>query len=502
MKREEKMEKLPPYEDIYTEFKESNKQLTKDLWETVSAFANTYGGNIYLGVKEIKHDNYSTFIPVGIPNAKKQITDFLNNIKNKGKISSHIVHENDISILHINGKEIVKICVPKASYTERPIYLDHNIKHTYIREGTRDSEATEEDLKAIIRDSEPDDNYDLLDNFTIQDDLKLTDIQQYKANLIDNTGDTTLIDTPINKFLYDIGLIRKDRKDGQNKLTKAALLLFGKFNSITDIYNSFMLDFIIKNSPLDPNYTDRIYTSNDKETPDNIFGFWTAVSSKLETLINNKFDISGMQRKDSGKKLLIAIREGLANCLVHADYQSKSPTKISFFKNQVEFLNHGEMLISPAQFFLPSDSKTRNDLIFQSFIKAGIGEHTGSGGYTISKTTSDLELRKPEIETSPQKTKLVLWKTNEEDFLKTMPKEWQSTYKIISNKLVVAYSDLSHLYKNRYQGRKILKSMEDAGLITQEGEKKGTKYLLSPRSPKLKKMMNNYIQNIQKSFLN
>ena len=44
--------------------------------------------------------------------------------------------------------------------------------------------------------------------------------------------------------------------------------------------------------------------------------------------------------------------------------------------------------------------------------------------------------------------------------------------------------------------------MEDAGLITQEGEKKGTKYLLSPRSPKLKKMMNNYIQNIQKSFLN
>lgn len=345
------MKNLPSYEDLHTEFKASNKQLTHDLWETISAFANTDGGNIYLGVKEIKHENYSEFIPTGISNPKRQITDFLNTIKNKSKMSKPVVHENDISTLTINGKTIVKICVPKASYTERPIYLDGNVKHTYIRENTRDSLASEEDLKAIIRDSEPDDNYDLLDNFTIEEDLKLTDIQQYKAKLIDNSGDTSLINQPIREFLHNIGLIRKDRKDGKLKLTKAALLLFGKFNSITDIYNSFMLDFIVKNNVLDANYTDRIFTSNNKDSPDNIFGFWMLVSSKLETLINNKFDVEGMQRKDSGQKLLKAIREGLANSLAHADYQSKSPIKISFFKDKVEFINPGEMLISPAHFF-------------------------------------------------------------------------------------------------------------------------------------------------------
>lgn len=496
------MEKLPVYEDLHTEFKKSNKQLTHDLWETVSAFANTDGRNIYLGVKEVKHENYSEFFPTGINNPKKQITDFLNNIKNKGKISKHVVHENDISTLNINGKTIVKICVPKASYTERPIYLDGNVKHTYIRENTRDSLASEEDLKAIIRDSEPDDNYDLLDNFTIEDDLKITDIQQYKAKLIDNSGDNNLINQPVKEFLYNIGLIRKDRKDRQLKLTKAALLLFGKFNSITDIYKSFMLDFIVKDSMLDANYVDRVFTSNDKESPDNIFGFWMLVSSKLETLVSNKFTVDGMQRKDSGKKLLKAIREGLANSLAHADYQSKSPIKISFFKDKVEFINPGEMLISPTQFFLPSDSKTRNDLIFQSFIKVGIGEHTGSGGYTISTTTSELELKRPEIDTTPQTTTLVLWKTSEEDILKSIPEMWRETYKVISNKLVVSYSDLKHLYKNHYQGMKIIKAMEEAGLITHQGKNKGRRYLLSNASPKVNKMMSEYIQNLQSRFLN
>lgn len=197
-------------------------------------------------------------------------------------------------MLNIKGKTIVKICVPKAPYTTRPVYLDGNVKHTYIRENTRDSLASEEDLKAIIRDSEPDDNYDLLDNFTIEDDLKITDIQQYKAKLIDNSGNTSLLNQSVKEFLYNIGLIRKDRKDRTLKLTKAALLLFGKFNSITDVYRSFMLDFIVKNSMLDANYVDRIFTSNDKESPDNIFGFWMSVSSKLETLVNNKFDVDGM----------------------------------------------------------------------------------------------------------------------------------------------------------------------------------------------------------------
>ena len=62
----------------------------------------------------------------------------------------------------------------------RPIFIKNDPKNTFIREGERDSRASEADLKAIIRDSSSTDNYDLLDNFTIEDDLNILDIQNFK----------------------------------------------------------------------------------------------------------------------------------------------------------------------------------------------------------------------------------------------------------------------------------------------------------------------------------
>lgn len=49
---------------------------------------------------------------------------------------------------------------------------------------------------------------------------------------------------------------------------------------------------------------------------------------------------------------------------------------------------------------------------------------------------------------------------------------------------------------------KIINAMEKAGLITQKGENKGRRYLLSNASPKVNKIMNEYIQDLQSQFLN
>lgn len=107
-----------------------------------------------------------------------------------------------------------------------------------------------------------------------------------------------------------------------------------------------------------------------------------------------------------------------------------------------------------SQFFESSDSKTRNDLIFQTFVRSKLGEHTGSGGATILNTSINLKLDMPEITSIPSKTVLVVWKESHEDFIKKLPSAWRETYLIMSEKLVVGFSDLRHLYKSNYQGKK------------------------------------------------
>lgn len=497
LKGKNKMEKLQQFEDIHTEYKKSQNSIPRAMWETVSSFANTDGGNIFLGVDEIKNGNSSYFKPCGVNSVNKLITDLLNTVKDKSKISTQAFKEDNIETLSYDNKKIIKISIPKAEYKNRPVYLNGDPKKTYIREGERDSKANEDDLKSILIDSKGTDNYDLLNGFDI-DDLKIATIQNYRGILFDQTSDKNILNMSVPDFLKSIGLMRKDRKTNEFKLTKAALLLFGKFNSITDIYKSFMLDFIVKNTPLDVDYIDRVYTSNSIENPDNIFEFYIQVSEKMKSLVDNKFKLRDLIRKDDGEKLITVLREGLVNSLVHADYRSGLPTKISFFKDKIEFENAGQMRVSTENFFIRTDSKTRNDLIFQAFIQARLGEHTGSGGYRILSNTQQMKLKTPEITTDVKKTKLVIWKITEKDIIDSLPVKWQEPYKIISEKLVVSYSDLSYLFKTKYEGMKILKEMINAGLIIRSGKNKGTRYLISSDSPTIKRRTSEYIKLMQK----
>ena len=71
MTKEELLERLKDIEWDDFEVKEASGGLPKSMWETVSAFSNTAGGWIILGVKERRNESGSMYVISGVPDAEK-----------------------------------------------------------------------------------------------------------------------------------------------------------------------------------------------------------------------------------------------------------------------------------------------------------------------------------------------------------------------------------------------------------------------------------------------
>ena len=134
------------------EFKESKNKLPKSIWETYSAFSNSRGGIIVLGIKENKENNICTI--EGIDNYNNILKDFWNTINNKEKINFNNLMDDDIEIKNIDNKTIIVISIPVADRRNKPIYINNNpITGTYKRYHEGDYKCSKEEIRVMISES-------------------------------------------------------------------------------------------------------------------------------------------------------------------------------------------------------------------------------------------------------------------------------------------------------------------------------------------------------------
>ena len=124
--------------------------LPKSIWETYSAFANTHGGIILLGVEEWADKSLHT---VDLPAPDRLIKEFWDIVNNPNKTSVNVLSSKDVFVQEVDGNHIVVINVPRAKRSYKPVYVDGNPLCTYRRNGEGDYRCTKEEYQAMVRDA-------------------------------------------------------------------------------------------------------------------------------------------------------------------------------------------------------------------------------------------------------------------------------------------------------------------------------------------------------------
>ena len=216
------------------EFKHASGGFPGNFWDTYSSFANTEGGTIIFGVEEKDGKLYLDVLSDEI--VEKYRKDFWNNVNNKSTVSCNLLKNDDLEVAKFNGYNIMLFHIPCAAREQRPVFRTTNpYNGTFKRDYEGDYKCTEKEVQRMFADanvSTPADSR-ILQNYSL-DDFDKESLQQYRQLFAVARPNHPWLGLDDMKLLEKLGGYRKDRETGEEGFTLAGLLMFGKYDSITD----------------------------------------------------------------------------------------------------------------------------------------------------------------------------------------------------------------------------------------------------------------------------
>jgi ATP-dependent DNA helicase RecG len=377
--------KYPDHESITLEFKHEIPPDLRKIYRTVIGFANRFGGKIIIGV-----ENSGVICGVPESHADRTLETLAKSIYES--CSPPILPQ--VYFQRIQERTIVVIEVSPGN--QKPYYLKSLGVNdgVFIRTGRSTIRATPElhdELAWASRGRSPDSRP--IYNASVDD----IDSSAFKHFLAQRHQQASKI--PQLLALRNYGVLLQEH--GQDLPTTGGILLFGK-----DPQKYLSEAFVIVTEYEGSKGRNVIATRDCTGT---IFAQYSSAYEFILSKLNYSFVITARRRKDICEIPEVAIREILVNAIVHRNYQTAAPTKVSIYRDRIE-------IFSPGGFPGPLDplnlksglTYIRNTIITRAFREVGLIQKLGSGFLTVFDSYLTADLPEPKIEGDAEFVKCIL----------------------------------------------------------------------------------------------
>ena len=371
MTRNDLIERLNKYEWSDVEFKEARNAAPRSAYETVSAFANTAGGWLVFGVR----DRGGTLEMVGVMQVDKVQNEFLSTLRSRQKINRAIGVAEDV--VETDGTTLLVFHIPESPRSDKPVYLDGDIRRSYIRRGAGDERCTPEEIERFLRDAS-EDRYDGEPLGLDAEEFFDPESVRWYRRVFDERNPGRHQALSDVEFLNEWGFVVE-----QGELlvpTRAAVLIFGRPRHVRRILPRPVVDCQFIDSTSDSWSTDRRWTDR-VVVEENLVQAWLVLSERYMQHAEHPFGVDATTlRRDDDPPDYISFREAAINLLIHQDYGDHGrKASIRFFRDRTGFWNPGDAFATTDELLDPTEKEVRNPAIVAAFRRIGLSEQAGTG---------------------------------------------------------------------------------------------------------------------------
>ncbi|MDL1972367.1 MAG: putative DNA binding domain-containing protein [Deltaproteobacteria bacterium] len=374
-------EKIAKGENIHIEFKEgvrSNEELAKHI----VCFANTDGGQIFIGVAD-------DGIIIGVEDIDEIVRRIDDVAFNRCEPPISVIVET----IKADEGTVLVVNVPKGR--QRPYRTSKGFY--YIRSANRCRQASREELLRLFQATESI-FYDEIEihKATLQD----IEIESFKA-FVKTYMNIELREEMLKAYMKNLKVISKNVKP-----TLAGLLFFGNdpqyFLPYAKVIGAYIEGEDIATPPMDK----KDFTGRISQILEDSMKF-------IKLYLEERHTIKGLEPEIHLEIPEVALREALINALAHRDYTVSAPIRIFIFTDKVEFHTPGRLpnTVTVESMKIGGAHVLRNPTIYNFFAKMGLVTEVGSGVFRII----ELVRKKLNKEVSLQETK--------SEFILTIPRK-------------------------------------------------------------------------------